>query len=389
VTDSGLAHLAKLTSLEELKLPYGITDAGLVKLRDLTRMKHLRAQFRYAGGGLEPLRHMHSLETLILPKNTTDVDLAILDGMPAIKKLQVRSSLVTNQGMKHIESCRSLEYLHLITEGTTSSGLFHLRGLPIKKLYLRSCQVDEARLTPLLDLPQLQTLTIDSDSLRGDDLATIGKLTGLRLLTIRCKTVSDRGIAHLARLPSLKQLHMDGSATDSGLSHLVKLKELRYLEIHGDFSDRGLQQLERLKSLMYLSIYTHDEPSPAVLKSLRRKLPRLEGISVRPNSAPRTSFSGARGAVMEATTQAADDLPQIGTPAPSFTVSTLDGKRLSLEEQRGKVVILYFWSTSCGPCLASMPKLNQFNRQMRQKLVSGSFPKWPSIMASPARRCIS
>lgn len=301
VTDSGMAHLAKLTSLEQLTLPRGITDAGLVQLRDLTRMKSLSARFRYAGGGLEPLRHMHSLESLTLPNNITDEDLAILDGMPALKTLQFRSSLVTNQGMKHLASCRSLGYLALMgTEGITSSGLVHLRGLPITKLSLRPCEVDEARLTPLLDLPQLRTLTIHSDSLRDDDLAAIGKLTGLRLLTIRCKTVSDRGIAHLTRLPSLKQLHMDCSATDSGLSHLAKLKRLRYLEIHGDFSDRGLQQLGKLKSLMYLSIYTHDEPSPAVLQSLRRKLPRLEGISVRPNSALRTSFSGAKGAVMGA-----------------------------------------------------------------------------------------
>jgi len=368
VTDSGMAHLAKLTSLEGLSLPRGITDAGLVNLRDLTRMKSLSARFRYAGGGLEPLRHMHSLVSLTLPNNITDEDLAILDGMPALKTLVFRSSLVTNQGMKHLASCRSLGYLALMgTEGITSSGLVHLRGLPITRLSLRPCQVDEARLTPLLDLPQLQTLTIHSDSLRDDDLATIGKLTGLRQFEIRCKTISDRGIAHLASLPSLRQLHMDGSATDRGLSHLVKLKGLRYLEIHGDFSERGLQQLEKLKLLSYLSIYTHDEPNPAVLQNLRRKLPRLRGIDVRPNSAPRTNFSGARGAMMGAPPRAADDLPQLGAPAPSFTVSTLDGKRFSLEEQRGKVVILYFWSTSCGPCLASMPKLNQFNWQMRQK----------------------
>lgn len=46
-----------------------------------------------------------------------------------------------------------------------------------------------------------------------------------------------------------------------------------------------------------------------------------------------------------------------GKPAPPFTLNTLDGKRLSLAEYRGKVVLLDFWGTFCPPCVTALPEL--------------------------------
>ena len=52
-----------------------------------------------------------------------------------------------------------------------------------------------------------------------------------------------------------------------------------------------------------------------------------------------------------------------GTPAPAFTTTTLAGKRLSLRSLRGKVVLLDYWATWCGPCRMATPTMQALHKK--------------------------
>jgi len=49
----------------------------------------------------------------------------------------------------------------------------------------------------------------------------------------------------------------------------------------------------------------------------------------------------------------------LDSPAPDFTLEDLDGQFISLADLRGRIVIIDFWATWCGPCRASFPGMKQ------------------------------
>ena len=60
---------------------------------------------------------------------------------------------------------------------------------------------------------------------------------------------------------------------------------------------------------------------------------------------------GNRNARQGASTEEeATTLVKVGDTAPAFTVTMFDGSEVSLEQLRGKVVLLNFWATWCPPC---------------------------------------
>jgi cytochrome c biogenesis protein CcmG, thiol:disulfide interchange protein DsbE len=72
-------------------------------------------------------------------------------------------------------------------------------------------------------------------------------------------------------------------------------------------------------------------------------------------------FAGQTACVCFAAPPAAR--PLVNAQAPEIARAGLNGKRVDLKSQRGKVVLLNFWATWCAPCLIEMPVFSAWQQQ--------------------------
>jgi thiol-disulfide isomerase/thioredoxin len=61
------------------------------------------------------------------------------------------------------------------------------------------------------------------------------------------------------------------------------------------------------------------------------------------------------------------DSPLVGKPAPAIDLELLDGAKFKLADRKGKVVVIDFWATWCGPCLQSMPLVDGVTREFADR----------------------
>jgi cytochrome c biogenesis protein CcmG/thiol:disulfide interchange protein DsbE len=69
----------------------------------------------------------------------------------------------------------------------------------------------------------------------------------------------------------------------------------------------------------------------------------------------------------KASSEAARAAEAARKPAPGFTLKDENGTAVSLADYRGKVVLLNFWATWCGPCQIEIPWFEQFEQQYKSQ----------------------
>ena len=73
------------------------------------------------------------------------------------------------------------------------------------------------------------------------------------------------------------------------------------------------------------------------------------------------------GGELPATGVNGEAVSMVGMEAPDFTLSDPSGETVHLRDLRGKVVVVDFWATWCGPCRALMPHIQKMHEQLAAK----------------------
>ncbi|MGE5195158.1 MAG: redoxin domain-containing protein, partial [Deltaproteobacteria bacterium] len=83
------------------------------------------------------------------------------------------------------------------------------------------------------------------------------------------------------------------------------------------------------------------------------------------------------------------DSPLVGTIGPDFELALLDGRKFRLAEARGRVLVLDFWATWCGPCIQAMPLVDAAVRDFADQgvqLVAVNLEEAPKKISSMLER---
>ena len=63
--------------------------------------------------------------------------------------------------------------------------------------------------------------------------------------------------------------------------------------------------------------------------------------------------------------------PEVGFPAPDFSLTDTEGQPVHLSDYRGKAVFINFWATWCPPCRAEMPEIRKLQQKMPDLVILG------------------
>ncbi|QDV42321.1 Leucine Rich repeats (2 copies) [Stieleria neptunia] len=169
---------------------------------------------------------------------------------------------------------------------TTNRQAHYLQFLPkLTSVFMRSNEITDAAIAPILDLPSISTLSFLDVSMTDDGLGKLKNLSKLRFLFLNDTQFSADGIRHLTDFPSLRVLSFQPDSLDQLkiIEGITKLDTLMISKF--EFDREAVDVLNRLRAIRSVEIVvsavdnTQWEWMSRIEIPLRIRISRVEGVS--------------------------------------------------------------------------------------------------------------
>lgn len=215
-----LLTIGSLSNLRELRLHLLDSTIDDNSITELTKLERLRVfSIRKLPVGDDP--------------KISDQGIKILCGCKSLEHVDLRAQILTDASAEYLSTLPRLRYVSLDYSQLTDAGLKSFKNsLQLEELSVRGTQVQGPGLLHLQELPHFRRLVLGGNQVTDQDLEIIAALKQIESLAVDQTLITDYGLAEFGLPPKLSEIDLEGTeVTDKALLVLAKYPTLKKVRL--------------------------------------------------------------------------------------------------------------------------------------------------------------